>query len=107
MVDPAAVGVPEITPDELRLKPAGRVPELTDQLYGGVPPVAARVTLYAELTTPTVSGEVVVIVRVVGGVVPPPLPPPQPTKKSAETKTAQRTPDLPIRITGPLARCRA
>jgi hypothetical protein len=38
---PAAVGVPVMTPAELIERPLGR-PE-ADQVYGGVPPVAARV----------------------------------------------------------------
>ena len=40
---PAAVGVPLICPELLSAKPAGREPELTDQLYGVWPPVAASV----------------------------------------------------------------
>jgi hypothetical protein len=42
---PPVLGVPLITPVEAaRLKPAGSVPLLTVQLlYGGVPPVAAKV----------------------------------------------------------------
>ena len=36
---PAAVGVPEIAPDELMLRPAGN--PLADQVYGAVPPPAA------------------------------------------------------------------
>ena len=40
---PAAVGVPLMTPALLKLKPAGSVPELTDQVYGVVPPLAANV----------------------------------------------------------------
>jgi len=40
------VGVPEIVPEVERAKPAGRVlPEATLQVYGEVPPVAARVVL--------------------------------------------------------------
>jgi hypothetical protein len=42
---PAAVGVPEITPLELRVNPAGSVPELTLKIYGVVPPVALIVWL--------------------------------------------------------------
>jgi hypothetical protein len=42
---PAAVGVPESTPAELNIRPAGRVPVLRLQVYGGVPPVAAKVRL--------------------------------------------------------------
>ena len=40
---PFAVGVPEMRPVlAARLSPAGRLPEVIDQLYGAVPPVAAR-----------------------------------------------------------------
>jgi len=42
---PAAVGVPLRTPAADKLRPAGGVPEVTDQLYGVVPPVAASVWL--------------------------------------------------------------
>jgi hypothetical protein len=38
---PEAVGVPDMTPAELIERPLGR-PE-ADHVYGGVPPVAARV----------------------------------------------------------------
>ena len=41
---PAVVGVPVMAPLEaLRLRPAGRLPLVTDQLYGVAPPVAVRV----------------------------------------------------------------
>lgn len=41
---PAVVGTPEITPVELtRLNPAGKVPELTDQVSGAVQPLEAMV----------------------------------------------------------------
>ena len=39
----AAVGVPPIWPEVPRVRPAGREPELSDQLYGVVPPLAASV----------------------------------------------------------------
>ena len=42
-LDPAAVGVPESTPAELKVRPPGKVPVLTLQVYGPVPPVAAKV----------------------------------------------------------------
>jgi len=42
---PVAVGVPEIIPEEPRVRPVGRVPEERDQVYGVVPPEAARVWL--------------------------------------------------------------
>ena len=41
----AAVGVPVIAPVDPKDKPAGSVPLASDQLYGAVPPVAARVAL--------------------------------------------------------------
>jgi hypothetical protein len=38
------VGVPEIVPaDEFRDNPAGRAPELRDQVYGALPPCAVKV----------------------------------------------------------------
>ena len=37
---PAAAGVPEIAPPALIDRPFGRLPEVIDQLYGGVPPDA-------------------------------------------------------------------
>jgi len=40
---PVAVGVPETMPVVApRLRPAGRLPAVMDQLYGVVPPVACR-----------------------------------------------------------------
>ena len=41
------VGVPKICPLVDRVKPDGRVPEKSAQLYGVVPPTAARLWLYA------------------------------------------------------------
>ena len=38
---PAVVGVPLICPELLKVRPAGREPELSDQLYGVIPPLAA------------------------------------------------------------------
>ena len=40
---PAAVGVPEITPAPLNVRPAGSVPDVTAQVYGAVPEEAANV----------------------------------------------------------------
>jgi len=40
---PDCVGVPEITPKLEMASPAGKLPLVTDQLYGPVPPVAAKV----------------------------------------------------------------
>jgi hypothetical protein len=41
--EPAAVGVPVSTPLEDKLSPPGKLPEIRDHVYGGVPPVAANV----------------------------------------------------------------
>jgi len=50
---PAAVGVPEMIPvDAAKLSPAGRLPELIDQVYGDVPPFACSTVEYCELTVP-------------------------------------------------------
>lgn len=50
---PAAVGVPESTPEEpLRLRPAGRTPAVTEKVYGAVPPLAEIVWPYATDTDP-------------------------------------------------------
>jgi hypothetical protein len=58
---PDAVGVPLIWPELLSVNPPGKVPELTVQLYGLLPPLAASVAVYALLTSPLPS-EVVVTV---------------------------------------------
>ena len=40
----AELSVPEITPVALtKMNPGGKLPEVTDQVYGGVPPAAVRV----------------------------------------------------------------
>ena len=40
---PLPVGVPLLTPVAgFQLRPAGTLPEMTDQMYGGVPPTAIR-----------------------------------------------------------------
>jgi hypothetical protein len=50
---PAVVGVPEITPvDAARFNPAGKEPELIDQVYGVVPPLACNVIENAVPTVP-------------------------------------------------------
>ena len=40
---PAVAGVPEIVPAPDIVKPGGKMPDATDQVYGGVPPVAESV----------------------------------------------------------------
>ena len=45
--EPAVVGVPESIPVLERLRPAGKIPEPRDQLYGAVPPDAANEVEYA------------------------------------------------------------
>jgi len=60
---PAVVGVPLIAPDEFNDNPAGKVPAARSQVYGVVPPVAAKlVEGYVEPTTPT-GNDVVVTER--------------------------------------------
>lgn len=51
---PAAVGVPDITPVvPFKLKPVGKLPEVTAHVYDGLPPVALNVVLgYDWLTVP-------------------------------------------------------
>ena len=67
LVLPETVGVPEIIPvDPARVSPAGRDPVEIDQLYGVVPPVAARVAEYATPTDPF--GRVVVVIVTAVGV---------------------------------------
>jgi hypothetical protein len=63
---PVAVGVPEIMPLLLRLKPLGRVPEAKLHVTAPAPPLACSGTEYAAPTVPAVRGEVVVTVG--GGV---------------------------------------
>jgi hypothetical protein len=58
--EPDAVGVPEIVPAAERVKPAGNAPELMLQLYGVVPPEAAKVVEYAVPTCP--AGIVVLVI---------------------------------------------
>src|SRR5271169_3952586 len=42
---PWEVGVPEINPEVLMVRPAGKAPDVTDQEYGGTPPEAAKAAL--------------------------------------------------------------
>jgi hypothetical protein len=50
---PLAVGVPERMPVfAARLRPAGSCPEVMVQVYGDVPPLAPRVTVYGAATVP-------------------------------------------------------
>ena len=56
---PAAVGVPEIVPVPLNVRPLGSVPLSSDQTYGEVPPEAARLCEYAVCTVP--AGSVAVV----------------------------------------------
>src|ERR1700758_2441549 len=43
--EPRTEAVPEIVPEELRLRPVGMLPLASDQVYGVVPPEAASVAL--------------------------------------------------------------
>jgi hypothetical protein len=62
---PLVEGVPEMMPVvAARVSPAGRLPEVIDQVYAGVPPVAVMVLEYAVFTVPET--RVALIVRVGG-----------------------------------------
>ena len=64
---PAAVGVPEIVPVPLNVRPLGSVPLSSDQTYGEVPPVAARLCEYAVCTVP--AGSVAVVTESAAGLI--------------------------------------
>ena len=60
------VVVPLITPVlGFRLNPGGKLPDVMDQLYGVLPPVACKIWLYAVLTIPEGNG---LLVMIAGGV---------------------------------------
>src|SRR5690349_9681448 len=59
--EPAAVGVPPTTPDELRFRPAGSPPELTEKLSGKVPPDTPTVCEYGWFTVALGSEPVVML----------------------------------------------
>ena len=50
-----------MTPSLDNSRPAGKAPDVTDQVYGGVPPVAARVPEYGMPALPIGRGDVVVM----------------------------------------------
>jgi hypothetical protein len=54
VADPVAVGVPEMTPALESVRPAGKLPDASDHVYPGVPPVALSVVLYELPFLPTV-----------------------------------------------------
>lgn len=57
--DPLADGVPEITPvAAVNVNPAGRLPEVIDHVYPGVPPIAVKVCVYAVPAVPAASDDV-------------------------------------------------
>lgn len=61
--EPAVVGVPP-TVQPVNVRPAGREPELMEQVYGVVPPLASIGALYATPTVPF--GSVLVSVNAAG-----------------------------------------
>jgi hypothetical protein len=63
---PAALGVPVMAPLADNDRPAGRLPDASDQVYDPVPPVAASCAEYAEPTVPS-ARDVVVTARVSTG----------------------------------------
>jgi hypothetical protein len=66
---PLAVGVPEINPlAPASVSPGGRLPPVTDQAYGVVPPLASSVCEYAVPLVPPAS-LADVIVKAIGAIV--------------------------------------
>lgn len=61
VAEPTAVGTPERTPAVLKVKPAGKVPDETLQVYGAVPPDAVKLAEYEVLTMPLGNTEVVTL----------------------------------------------
>ena len=55
------LGVPLITPAAESVRPAGGVPDVTDHVKPGTPPLAAKVCEYAVPTVPFGRGDEVVI----------------------------------------------
>jgi hypothetical protein len=64
---PAALREPVMAPLEERLRPPGNAPFTMDQVYGGVPPVAASVCEYAAPGEPP--GRLVVVMLSEGATV--------------------------------------
>lgn len=58
---PAAVGEPEMLPFAFSVKPCGNVPADAVHAYGGVPPVAVIVPVYAWPTVPAGSAVVEIV----------------------------------------------
>ena len=87
----AAVGMPVIAPVDPKDKPMGSVPLVSDQVYGAVPPVAARVALYGVPTWPLGSVDVrTEMGSGRGGKVAPPPPLAQPCRRSTNAGTSAR-----------------
>jgi hypothetical protein len=63
---PFTLGLPEITPVlDASVSPAGSAPAVIDHVYGGVPPDAASVVLYATPCVPF--GNALVVITRAGG----------------------------------------
>ena len=59
---PLVVGVPDTTPVvAARVNPAGRLPDVTDHVYAGVPPLACRAWEYAVPVVPGAKAEEVMV----------------------------------------------
>ena len=59
---PEVVGVPEVAPEDDKVRPSGKEPAPIDQVEGFCPPVAARAEVYGWPMSP-LGSELVVIVR--------------------------------------------
>lgn len=60
---PAVVGVPVMMQLDPSVRPAGNVPEATEQVYGGVPPRTRTTPMYGTLTTATGGAVMVSVTR--------------------------------------------
>jgi hypothetical protein len=83
---PACVGVPEIKPEPEIVIPTGKLPFVIDQLYGAVPPVAAKVVEYAIWEVPLGrANEITTKACFCSGELPAPTTPAQPEDQKVAT----------------------
>jgi hypothetical protein len=64
---PVAPVAPEMEPVPYKARPEGSVPELSDQVYGGMPPLAASAWEYGTLWVP--GGRELVVMTSLGGAI--------------------------------------
>ena len=66
--EPAVVGVPDTSPAADNVRPAGKLPLVTENVYGAVPPLAVNCCEYAVPITPfgSTAGETVITGQAAG-----------------------------------------